>query len=601
MAGIVCRRMSAAIATALVATGCTTEPALRPADGHIRAEEGGLPAPSIPAPVMQSLTPPPPQPAPRTETYSVAVSKVDAQELLFALAREASLNVDIHPGITGSITLNAIDQTMPQLLSRIARQIDMRYELHGASLIVMPDTPFLRNYKIDYLNMTRDTAGVVTVTTEIGSPGPAAGAASVAQRGASASTSSVTRINNVARNRFWDTLIQNLIDILGGTAAALPISSSRSPTEAPAPVASGGDAATAPLTGATAAIPPDTRGAAGRRRGAREPAAVIANPETGVVTVRANSRQHERIQEFLDLVQDSARRQVLIEATVAEVHLSRNYQQGIEWSRLRPAGAGLRFIQAPAGALNSPSASIFELGYTSKSGSFTSAVRLLETFGTVKVLSSPKLSVMNNQTAVLKVVDNNVYFTISSNINQNESQSLTTFSTTVHSVPVGFLMNVTPQIGDDDSVLLNIRPTLSRIIGVAVDPNPALKKGVATGLTEDIVNEIPIIRSRELESMIRVRDGNVAVMGGLMEDVLDFKDDAVPGLSRIPVLGNLFVNRDDTKRKTELVIFLRPTVVREAGIAGDYRPMAGLLPGPVFFGENAGPPESRLDLKGVVR
>ena len=144
------------------------------------------------------------------------------------------------------------------------------------------------------------------------------------------------------------------------------------------------------------------------------------------------------------------------------------------------------------------------------------------------------------------MVDNNVYFTVSSNTNQNQTQTIITFTTTVHSVPVGFVMNVTPQISENDTVLLNIRPTLSRVIGVATDPNPALKAGTNTGLDKDIVNEIPIIRSREMESMIKVDNGNIAVMGGIMEDVLDNTDNAVPGLSRIPLVGNLFTHRNDT-------------------------------------------------------
>ena len=97
-----------------------------------------------------------PKAATRPETYSVVVNNVRVQELLFALARDARLNVDIHPDITGTVTLNAIDQTLPQLLTRIARQVDMRYEMDGQNLAVMRDTPFLRIYRVDYVNMARD-------------------------------------------------------------------------------------------------------------------------------------------------------------------------------------------------------------------------------------------------------------------------------------------------------------------------------------------------------------------------------------------------------------------------------------------------------------
>ena len=197
-------------------------------------------------------------------------------------------------------------------------------------------------------------------------------------------------------------------------------------------------------------------------------------------------------------------------------------------------------MRRPPASSNSP---------TPLAGSFNGSIKLLESFGDVRVLSSPKLSVLNNQSAVLKVVDNAVYFTIESDTNQNQNQTLTTFTTTVHSVPVGFVMNVTPQVSENDTVLLNLRPSLSRIIGQATDPNPALEE-------QGIINTIPIIRSREIESVIRVSNGNIAVMGGLMEDMRNDTDDAVPMLSRIPLVGELFINRDDTTTKTELVIFL---------------------------------------------
>ena len=101
----------------------------------------------------------------------MVVTSVPVPEILFALARDARLNLDIHPGIRGTVTLNAIDQTLPQILKRIAKQVDIRYEVDGANLSVMPDTPFLRYYKIDYVNMSRDATGTVGIATQIATPG----------------------------------------------------------------------------------------------------------------------------------------------------------------------------------------------------------------------------------------------------------------------------------------------------------------------------------------------------------------------------------------------------------------------------------------------
>jgi MSHA biogenesis protein MshL len=212
----------------------------------------------------------------------------------------------------------------------------------------------------------------------------------------------------------------------------------------------------------------------------------------------------------------------------------------------------------------------------------------------VRVLSSPKISVLNNQTAVLKVVDNLVYFTIQATQSQSTAggPGIATFSTQVNSVPVGFIMSLVPQISDADTVLLNLRPTISRKIGDVSDPNPELAKVGVTSL-------IPVIQTREMESVLRVQSGQVAVLGGLMQDANSRVEDAIPGLRDIPGLGRLFEQRRDTNQKTELVIFLRPVVIREASLEGDFAGFRNQLPGPDFFSKpNPGkraPAEGPLD------
>ena len=157
---------------ATVLAACAWPMAKPPSSGHIGADSAPPPKSSIPQPVQQSAAVPRPKAAPKTETYSVVVKDVKVEELLFALARDAKLNVDIHPGIRGTVTLNAIDQTLPQLLNRIAKQVDMRFELDGPNLVVMPDSPYLRTYKVDYVNMSRDTTGNVAINTQIASISP---------------------------------------------------------------------------------------------------------------------------------------------------------------------------------------------------------------------------------------------------------------------------------------------------------------------------------------------------------------------------------------------------------------------------------------------
>jgi len=168
-----------------------------------------------------------------------------------------------------------------------------------------------------------------------------------------------------------------------------------------------------------------------------------------------------------------------------------------------------------------------------------------------------------------------VYFTVRANVSQSQFNVVNTFTSTPHTVSVGFVMSVTPQIGEDDSVLLNLRPTISRTIGPGVqDPNPALT---------NVVSLIPEIQTREMESLIRVNSGDIAVMGGLMQDDVDYKNATVPGLASLPLIGYLFQNRNETSNKTELVIFVRPVVIKQASLEGDYKHLRGLLPDENFL------------------
>jgi hypothetical protein len=190
---------------ALLIAACSAPTPREPLKGHLNNDNTPVAAAgSIPAPVQQTLALPKPRPVRKAETYSVVVNNVAVRDLLFALARDAKVNVDIHPGITGNVTLNAIDQTLPQLLTRIAKQVDMRFELDGPNLAVMPDSPFLKHYKVDYVNMARNVTGTVSANTQIatGAPSSGSGTSSV---GASGGNISNTRIENASKNQFRTT------------------------------------------------------------------------------------------------------------------------------------------------------------------------------------------------------------------------------------------------------------------------------------------------------------------------------------------------------------------------------------------------------------
>lgn len=532
-----------------------------PAPARAPASAAGIPRLSTEAPPL-----PAPRAAPPLETYSVVVHNVPVQSLLFAIARDARLNLDVHPDITGVVTLNALDQTIHEILDRVARQVDMRWELSGQNLLVLPDTPFLRLYRVDYPNVARESSSTTSSESQVATTGQASAA--------TAGNASSAVVRNVSNNRFWDTLVANVRDLLRETDRVIPEGAAAAPQAVAAtPVPSvGGRTPTSTLTAAVNAAAANTP--AGARAQFREAASVIANPETGVLSVRATARQHQRVREFVDQVLRNSRRQVLIEATIVEVGLTQEYQQGINWSVLRNSVSGntdLSLVQAPGGGTPISSGLVQpflgQLSFLRRGSNFdlSTTVRLLESFGRTRVLSSPKVSVMNNQSALLKVVDNKVYFTISvtpATFAGGVQTSPAIYSTQVNTVPVGFLMNVTAQVGDDDTVTLNLRPTVSRITGYVSDPSPALAQAGVT-------NRIPEIQTREFESIMKIRDGEVAVLGGLMQDDTNNASDQLPGAGSLPVLGDLFRYRNERTTKSELVIFLRPTILRDASIDGD--------------------------------
>jgi general secretion pathway protein D len=464
----------------------------------------------------------------------------------------------------------------------------MRFELDGPNLAVMPDSPYLAHYRVDYVNLAREVTGMVSTNTRISTSALAA-----SQGRADSGNISRIQIESRAKNSFWESLEKNLKDLLHETDKVFPEGHSETLIErntarnaintgvSPHSFAWG---ATGMDTSPYAAEGGDTRQnlAFNRNDDAtvikqttfREAASVIANPETGVIAVRATARQHEKVREFIDHVMRGARRQVMIEATIVEVDLSDSYQQGIEWSKL--AGE-TGFSLAPATNTESAGSTVspFSLTYRNASRGLEAIIDLLRGFGTTKVLSSPKLTVLNNQTATLKVSEDFVYFDVRQDIaaGNSNTNAVTTTTTTPQSVSIGFFMNLTAQIGDDDVVTLNVRPSISSISALKQDPNPALT----------VVNEVPQIRTREIESMMRVRSGDIAVLGGLMEDRLENRSGRFPGIGDLPLLGEIFTTRNDASRKTELVVVLRPTIIRDASIEGDFRHLARSLPGDDFF------------------
>ena len=589
---------------------CGTQPIAR-SDAHIHSEQpvagsqaAGTRAGQIPPPVVQTPLPPPPKPRIEEVKYSVTVKDVPVQELLFAVSRDTKVNIDIHPGIEGRVTLNAIDQSLKQILTRVTKQVDMRWEVDGPNIVVRPDSPYLKIYKVDYVNVQRDSTSSIGVQTQV--VGPSTGGAGGASGGGAGQNSSIVKLENTSKNKFWETLEKNIKDMLRETDKLLPEGSSETFTQARS---QGVTASNRPQTatqrraasqaGQTTTTGPGVAEQATAQEGAtqtltfREAASVIMNAETGTLAIRATSRQHEKVGEFVEQISGSSRRQVLIEATVVEVRLNDNYQSGVDWSALGLQGLGYTLKQSggstigTSGNLPAFAPPFFSLSYRNPNaaagGDISSTIKLLNSFGNSRVLSSPKIMTLNNQTAVMRVVENTVYFTVQSTVTPSTvagQASIVSYNTTPQVVPEGFILTVTPQISENDIINLSIRPSVTRITGSKKDPNPDLAKA-------GVENLVPTIQTREFEAMMRVASGQTAVLGGLMQDSFETNRDGLPILSRIPVLGDAVSYRNDAGKKTELVIFIRAMVIHEASVDADLAAYKKYLPTSEFFKDSS--------------
>lgn len=564
--------LTAVVCSVLLCTGCATSSGLAPlATGHITAPASNASASAAAIPPLARSIPTLARPnaSPKLETYSVVVSQLDVHDLLFALARDARINVDISPGVTGVVTLNAINQTLPQILDRLTKQVDIRWTMENGVLTVMPDAPYLKTYHIDYFNLSRNTKASISIVNSVASSGGSGGG----------SSGSNTIIDSENKNQFWKTLEANLkeiLDVKEGPATAKAASTSpqnsntsqSSKATASAPVSAQPVELPSPVA-ATAPVPSDNP---------VESNLVILHPETGTVSIRTSKKNQAKVADFLVGIQSSAQRQVLIEATIVEVALGDQYQAGVDWAQIASGSAGWSVGQALTG-VNLSAAPMSVISY--KSNNFNAAVKMLEQFGKTRVLSSPKITALNNQTAVMQVVEEQVYFTVTVTPGTVGSAGVpataATYESIVHTVPVGLVMQVTPQIAESGVISMNVRPTITNISSYVADPAVAI---VAANSNSNVQSLIPVLQVREFDSTLRISSGQVAVLGGLIQDKQVNTRQGVPGLSRLPWIGDAFSYRDDKVSKIELVVFLRPIVVKDS----NQESMGGFeLPGDQFF------------------
>ncbi len=580
----------------------------------INAKTGNLIEPPVPD-IAQIIAAPKPPKIADTQLVSLAVTDdVPLKDVLIELARLANVDVEIDSGISGGISFRAKDRPFNEVIDRIADLAGLRYSIKNNIMRIERDTPYVETYSLDFLNLVRSSQSNVSVSTSVlasndvgglsaGGGGNGGGGGNISGAGASGSSGnnatggnaggnngggagagrgffngSTSNVTSKADSDFWKQFEEGIKRILtyrevtrlSNVDVAAQPDSPGAPAALPAGAAQGG---------ALPAIAADDNPNAKDQNGANDPIAgsfFIINREASTMTVSATEKQHTLIKEFLKKIQKNASAQVLIESKIVEVTLNDQFQSGIDWTKL--GNGTVSFTSSFAGVADKANiatlaANVDNIGHTGID--LNGAVNLAQTFGTTRTLSSPRLHAINNQQAVLTFAQNQVYFTLNVQQNQvainNGSTNTITVNSTPHTVPIGIIMALQPSINTEtNEVTLSVRPTLSRITGQVTDPAVAFTLAQAAAQNIDVTginSTLPVIEVRELDSILKLKSGQVMVIGGLMENKGTNSDSGVPYAQDVPVFGHLFKGTQRSNNLKELVIFIRATIVNSNGNA----------------------------------
>lgn len=435
--------------------------------------------------------------------YTLGVRDADIREVLLAFARQTDLSVVFGPEVAGTVTMDIKRVTLEEAFDALLSPIGLEWRREGSLLRVFKPEPETRVLTLSYPATVRLGSSALSATTG----GPAAGVA-------------VSPGGTI---------------ITGGVAAA------GGPTAAGGVAAGGGGAGTIASTD-TVDLWADVE--KGLKSLLSPNGTITVNKTAGILAVTDFPRNLSRIAKYLELLEGSVQRQVMIEAHVVEVQLSDQFELGINWSLL-PAiedlgglrgtlGGGAGVVQTTARP-NAP----FQIGLAIPTVSVL--LSALAQQGEVNVLSRPRISTLNNQKAVIKVAVDDVFFVTLRT--EDPVTGRVRETQTPQTVTEGVVLDVTPQIGDDGVITMNIRPSITERVGTA---------------RSRLGDEVPIIAVRATDTVARVPDGQTVVIAGLIQDRATRTLSGTPGAKDLPVLGWLFRRTEKERRKSELVVFLTP-------------------------------------------
>ncbi|MDP2787786.1 MAG: pilus (MSHA type) biogenesis protein MshL [Pseudomonadota bacterium] len=473
--------------------------------------------------------------------FDLAVNAAPAQQVFLGIASGTRYSMLLHPEVAGSITVNLKDVNVPEAMDALRELYGYEYRIDGNRIFVQPLTAQTRFYSIAYPASLRQGKSELRVIS-----------GSIADAGAKSGSGSTqvdsSRVTTSVASDFWGELQASVGMLVGCSVAASPT--------------------TGQIAGPSATA---TNCPSGRSVG--------VSPHTGMLMVRALPIEQRQVNEYLKAARIQVERQVMIEAKIIDVTLNENAQSGINWAMFNNGvhnaskGATTSAFPAPGAApatnlsamlgvglpaaagATTTSAGTFGLAFQTRN--FSALINFLEGQGQVQVLSSPRIAAINNQKAVLKVGTDEFFITQITST-PSTSGTTTTTSTSVTTQPFfsGIALDVTPQIDDADNIILHVHPSVSQVV--------TDEKSIDLG-TQQGTYKLPLAKSSvsETDSIVRLKDGEIAAIGGLMKRESRDAGSGVPGIGDIPGLGWLFKNTNKLRQKQELVILLKPTLIKQ--------------------------------------
>jgi MSHA biogenesis protein MshL len=491
----------------------------------------GTPAPAAaaqpPASVQQAVMdavrvkPALAKPVSNEPRFSLNVNNAKASEVFMGMVTGTPYSMLVHPDVTGTLTLNLKDVTVPEAMEAIRALYGYEYEIQGKRIIVPSPAMQSRVYQLNELAMqrkgksdTRVVSGSVSLSNSSGGGGSDSGPASVSK------SLETTSVQTSTDSKFWDEITAALKTLVG------------------------------------------------------EEGSVVISPQSGIVIVKATPANLHIVEQYLRASELVSARQIMLEAKIMEVELNDGYQSGINWVTLQgsqyraASGANLDHLNIDGSitgtlgdilAATLPVASnatkgLFSMAFND--GDFAAVINLVKTQGSVHVLSSPRIASINNQKAVLRVGTDDFFVTeVTGGTPGTATTASTAPSVVVQPFFSGVALDITPQIDDKDNITLHVRPSVSRV----VEKTQVVNLGTFGTLT------LPLASSSisETDSVVRLKNGQIVAIGGLMSQSYDDNNNRLPGLGDIPYFGQLFGNTSRIHRKREMVVLIKASLIRD--------------------------------------